>query len=185
MYKEYSLQNRRFCFVLFCFFFSKFDLKEYGGRVGKGSTSPLESFFDSPQISVSWKFMSIAQQNSPALQARAIANHPTIKFTIEVSEIETTFLDTTVYKGKRFEKKESSMCVHISSLLKHFSTHTPTAVTQRALKKGFAKGEALRLLRTNSPNEKKLNMNGRKLSSKNWGRRKSFHPFSRSRHFQT
>ena len=69
--------------------------------------------------------MSIVQQNSPALQARAIANHPTIKFTIEVSEIETTFLDTTVYKGKRFEKKESSMCVHISSLLKHFiAVHT-------------------------------------------------------------
>ena len=83
--------------------------------------------------------MSIAQQNSPALQARAIANHPTIKFTIKVSEIETTFLDTTVYKGKRFEKKESSMCVHISSLLKHFSTHTPTAVTQRALKKALPK----------------------------------------------
>ena len=55
---------------------------------------------------------------------RANANYPTIKFTIEVSEIETTFLDTTVYKGKRFEKKESSMCVHILSLQKHFSTHT-------------------------------------------------------------
>ena len=35
------------------------------------------------------------------------------------------------------------------------------------VKRGFAKGEALRLLRTNSSNEKKLNMNGRKLSSKN------------------
>ena len=93
--------------------------------------------------------MSIAQQNSLALQAtkniiklfieRANANHPTIKFTIEVSEIETTFLDTTVYKGKRFEKKESSMCVHILSLQKHFSTHTPTDVTQRALKKALSK----------------------------------------------
>ena len=120
-----------FCFVLFCFVlfvFSKCDLKEYEGII-----------FWLAQISVSWKSMSIVQQNSPALQARAIANHPTIKFTIEVWEIETIFLDTTVYKGKRFEKKESSMCVHILSLLKHFSTHTPTAVTQRTLKKALPK----------------------------------------------
>ena len=31
--------------------------------------------------------------------------HPTIKFTAEISQIETTFLDTTVYKGERFEKE--------------------------------------------------------------------------------
>ena len=36
---------------------------------------------------------------------KANAYHPTIKFTAEVSEIETTFLDTTVYKGERFEKE--------------------------------------------------------------------------------
>ena len=48
------------------------------------------------------------------------------KFTTEVSwwEIETTFLDKTVYKGERFEKKASSMCVHILSLMKHFSART-------------------------------------------------------------
>ena len=40
-----------------------------------------------------------------------------------------------------------------------------TTFSQRALKKGFVKGEGLRLLRTNS--SKKLNMKGRKLSSKN------------------
>ena len=33
------------------------------------STSPLESFFDSPQLSVGRKSKSIAQQNTPALQA--------------------------------------------------------------------------------------------------------------------
>ena len=31
--------------------------------------------------------------------------HPTIKFTAEISEIETTFLDTKVYKGVRFNKE--------------------------------------------------------------------------------
>ena len=31
--------------------------------------------------------------------------HPTIKLTAEVSQLGTTFLDTTVYKGERFEKE--------------------------------------------------------------------------------
>ena len=36
---------------------------------------------------------------------QANSYHPTIKFTVEVSQLKTTFLDTTVYKGERFEKK--------------------------------------------------------------------------------
>ena len=36
---------------------------------------------------------------------KADAYHLIIKCTDEVSEIETTFLDTTVYKGERFEKE--------------------------------------------------------------------------------
>ena len=36
---------------------------------------------------------------------RANSYHPTIKFTAEVSQLETTFLDTIVYKGERFEKE--------------------------------------------------------------------------------
>ena len=31
--------------------------------------------------------------------------HPTIKFTAEIAETETTFLDTKVYKGDRFRKE--------------------------------------------------------------------------------
>ena len=30
--------------------------------------------------------------------------HPTIKFTAEISDIATNFLDTTVFKGERFHK---------------------------------------------------------------------------------
>ena len=52
---------------------------------------------------------------------KANAYHPTIKFTAEVSEIETTFLDTTVYKAERFEK-ERILDVHT-----HF---TPTETFQ-------------------------------------------------------
>ena len=33
---------------------------------------------------------------------QASNDHPTIKFTAEISETETTFLDTSVYKGQRF-----------------------------------------------------------------------------------
>ena len=33
---------------------------------------------------------------------QANSHHPTIKFTAEISNTDTTFLDTVVYKGKRF-----------------------------------------------------------------------------------
>ena len=36
--------------------------------------------------------------------------HPTIKFTDEVSENETTFLGTTVYNGERFENESILLC---------------------------------------------------------------------------
>ena len=36
---------------------------------------------------------------------KANSLHPTIKFTAEISETETTSLDTTVYKGDRFNKE--------------------------------------------------------------------------------
>ena len=76
--------------------------------------------------------------------------HPTIKFTAEISDKEITFLDTCVYKGERF-KKESILDVRTyfkpteTFQYTHFiSCHPP------GVKKGFIKGEALRLLRTNS-----------------------------------
>ena len=34
---------------------------------------------------------------------QANSHHPTIKFTAEISDIETTFLDTVIYKGERFK----------------------------------------------------------------------------------
>ena len=76
--------------------------------------------------------------------------HPTIKFTAEISETETTFLDTKVYKGVRFDKDS------ILDVRTHFK---PTETLQYTnfyschppgVTKGFIKGEALRLLRTNS-----------------------------------
>ncbi|XP_067049954.1 uncharacterized protein [Acropora muricata] len=81
---------------------------------------------------------------------QANSYHPAIKFTAEVSQLETTFLDTTVYKGERFEKE---------SILDVRTHYKPTETFQytnynschpAGVKKGFVKGEALRLLRTNS-----------------------------------
>ena len=76
--------------------------------------------------------------------------HPTIKFTAEISETETTFLDTIVYKGERF-LKESILDVRTHfkptetfQYTNYYSCHPP------GVTKGFIKGEALRLLRTNS-----------------------------------
>ena len=81
---------------------------------------------------------------------KANSFHPTIKFTAEISETETTFLDTKVYKGDRF-KKESILDVrtHFKATetfqyTNFYSCHPP-GVTE-----GFIKGDALRLLRTNS-----------------------------------
>ena len=81
---------------------------------------------------------------------QANSHHQTIKFTAEVSGTETTFLDTKVYKGERFAKESRlDIKTHFKATetfqYTHFSSCHPPGV-----KKGFIKGEALRLLRTNS-----------------------------------
>ena len=75
-------------------------------------------------------------------------HHPTIKFTAEISDKETTFLDTYIYKGARFERDAIlDVRTHFKPTetfqFSHFKSCHPQG-------KGFIKGEALRLLRTNS-----------------------------------
>ena len=70
---------------------------------------------------------------------QANKHHQTIKFTDEISYTEITFLDTNVSKGERFANKSKTF------QYTHFSSCHPLGV-----KKGFIKGEALRILRTNS-----------------------------------
>ena len=73
-------------------------------------------------------------------------HHPTIKFTAEISDTEITFLDTCVHKGHRLER-ESILDVRThfkpteSFQYTEFSSCHPPGV-----RKGFIKGEALRLL---------------------------------------
>ena len=77
-------------------------------------------------------------------------HHPTIKFTADISQKEINFLDTTVFKGERFNKESIlDIRTHFKATetfqYMHFSScHAP------GVAKGFIKGEALRLLRTNS-----------------------------------
>ena len=46
----------------------------------------------------------IARENIIQFIEQAKNHHPTIKFTAEISDTEITFLDTNIYKGKRFVK---------------------------------------------------------------------------------
>ena len=75
--------------------------------------------------------------------------HTTIKLTAEISEIETTFLDTIIYKGDRF-RNDAILDIHThykpteTFQNTHFTLCHPPGV-----KRGFITGETLRLLGTN------------------------------------
>ena len=91
--------------------------------------------------------------------------HPTIKFMAEISKTEATFLDTKVYKGVRFNKDSIlDVRTHFKptetfQYTNFYSCHPPGVTT------GFIKGEALRLLRTNS-SEITFEENMRNLSAR-------------------
>ena len=68
----------------------------------------------------------------------------------EISDKETTFLDTYIYKGERFERDAIlDVRTHFKPTETFQYTHFASCHPQ-GVKKGFIKGEALRLLRTNS-----------------------------------
>ena len=76
--------------------------------------------------------------------------HPTIKFTAEISENEITFPDTTVFKGERItEKSILDIKTHYNPTETFQYTHF-TSCHPPGVKRGFIKGEAIRLLRINS-----------------------------------
>ena len=92
----------------------------------------------------------ISRNDVNAFIEQANRFHPTIKFTAEISETEITLLDTYVYKGERFQNE---------SILDVRTHYKPTETFQYTnfhschppgVKKGFIKGEAFRILRTNS-----------------------------------
>ena len=67
---------------------------------------------------------------------------------------ETIFLDTTIFKGEIFHKDSIlDICTHFKPTEKFQYTHY-TSCHAPGVKKGFVKGEALRLLRINSSETK-------------------------------
>ena len=79
--------------------------------------------------------------------------HTKIKFTHEISSEKIVFLDTELFKGPRFiTDKILDVQIHFKPTetfqYTQFSSCHPLSV-----KKGFVKGEALRLLRINSAKE--------------------------------
>jgi len=101
------------------------------------SAVEAEIFNESTEKPLVWKryiddvfsFWNISIEDINGFIEQANRQHPTIKFPAKISDKETTFLDTCVYKGD------------ISSI---------SSCHQTRVNKGFIKGEALRLLRTNS-----------------------------------
>ena len=85
------------------------------------------------------------EDNIKEFVTRANHYHDTIKFTAEISDSEIAFLGTKVYKGERFNR-DTTLDVQTQTFqyTNFYSYHPP------GVKKGFIKGEALRLLRTNS-----------------------------------
>ena len=96
---------------------------------------------------------SLWEMSKPDIKAfieQANVHHPTVELTAETFDTKTAFLDTVVYKGTRFKErsildaktyyKQTETFLHT-----HFSSCHPPNV-----KKGFVKGEALRILRINS-----------------------------------
>ena len=80
---------------------------------------------------------------------QANLHHPTIEFTAETFDTETAFLDTVVYKGTRFKEKSIlDTKTHFKQTETVLHTHF-TSCHPPNVKKGFVKGEALRILRKN------------------------------------
>lgn len=108
---------------------------------------------------------------------QADKHHATIRFTAEISETETTFLHTTVYKSERFKKDSVlDLRTHLKPIETFQYTHF-TLCHAPGIKRGFVKGEALRLLETNSSKElfeEKTEKTSYKEKTLRWGLSRNF-----------
>lgn len=90
--------------------------------------------------------------------------HPTIKFTAEISETQVTFLDLELYKGNRFQSSgKLDIRPHIKATNKfqylHYSSAHP-----RSVFKAVANGELTRMLRA-STDEATYNQHAKKITT--------------------
>ena len=98
-----------------------------------------------------WRFLPLGHEKRGPSTSKQISVNG--KFTAEISYTEIAFLDKVVYKGARFE---------IESILDIKTHYKPTETFQYThytschlpgVKRGFIKGEAIRLLRTTQSND--------------------------------
>lgn len=122
--------------------FSRASAKIPAQRVIKNSENPLHWIVK--QYCSDWATC-INREGMMQFIEHTNSHHSTIKFTAEMSETEMTVLDTSIYKGERFWNNS------ILDLGSHFKSIESLALYHPpGMKKGFIKGEALRILRTNS-----------------------------------
>ena len=99
----------------------------------------------------------IEKQEIDLFLEQANSFHPTLKLTAEISDKEIRFLDTVVYKGERFLDAILDIKTHYKPTETFHYTHY-TSCHPPGVKRGFIKGEAIRLLRTNSSGKKNGNL---------------------------
>ena len=116
------------------------------GIIGKSKIKPLvwKRYID--DVFCLWD---TNEDNIKEFVKRENLYHDTIKFTAEISDSEIAFLDTKVYKARDSTDSTLDVQTHYKQTetfqyTNFYSCH-PSGV-----KKGFIRGEALRLLRTNS-----------------------------------
>ena len=93
----------------------------------------------------------VSKPDIEAFIEQANLHHPTIEFTAETFDTETAFLDTVVYKGTRFKEKS---ILDAETHFKQTETFLHTDFTSchpPNVKKGFVKGEALRIRQKPEP----------------------------------
>ena len=74
---------------------------------------------------------------------QANSHHHTFKFTAEVSDKDTTFLDTNIYKGEGFANESILDIKRISNQLKHFNTRISQVATHQGSKRASLKAKHL------------------------------------------
>ena len=115
--------------------------------LSQSNTKPLEW---KPYIDDVFSLLDANTEEIGKFIEHANRHHATIKFTAEISDKETPFLGTCVYKGERFKKDN---LLNVRSHFKPTETFQYTHCSSchpPGVSKEFIKGKALRLLRTNS-----------------------------------
>ena len=130
----------------------------------------LERQFGNATYTISFPYGKMSKSDIEAVFEQANLHHPTIEFTAKTFDTETAFLDTVVYKGTRFrEKSILDAKTHFKQTETFLHTHFIWCHPPN-VRKGFVKGQALRILRINS-SETTFEENNSKLKKTLDGRR--------------